>query len=184
LGTGEGANVTIHYYPLTWLMSTFQTGLVGNLMPDDVLVHEMVHALRMMSGLVLTMNMSTLSHTQRWGNTEEFYATLAANIYISERNSAGGRGQPLRGNVGPVSQFAALTGEEAKSKNFVQTYRSELDTLCFEMIGFTHGGGQKGLANVPAPFNPIRDILAEHEEMRLKMYGGFDFAPGGLTLSH
>ena len=165
LGTGEGANVTIHYHPMTWLLNSFRTGLPGNLMPDDVLVHELVHALRMMSGKVLTMNLSTLDHTRRWGNAEEFYGVLVANIYISERNSSDRRGQPLRGNSGPISQFSALTGEEAKSKNFTQTYRSQIKSLCDEMIGLTHGGGQKGLASVPADFNPIRDLLAEEEDV-------------------
>jgi len=183
LGTGEGANVTIHYHPLTWLLSSFRTGLVGNLMPDDVLVHELVHALRMMSGMVLPINLNVLDHTRRWGNTEEFYGVLVANIYISERNSIEQRGQPLRGNVGPISQFSALTGEEAKSKNFTQTYRSQIKSLCDEMIGLTHGGGQKGLANVPAAFNPVRELLAEEEALRARMYGG-GFDIHGLTLSH
>jgi len=183
LGTGEGANVTIHYHPMTWLLNSFQTGLVANLMPDDVLVHELVHVLRMMSGRVLTMNLSTLDHTRRWGNIEEFYGVLVANIYISERNSTDRRGQPLRGNAGPISQYAALSGEEAKSKNFAKTYRSQIKSLCDEMIGLTHGGGRQGLAGVPADFNPIRDLLAEEDELRAKMYGhGFDIH--GLTLSH
>lgn len=183
LGTGEGANVTVHYHPMTWLLNSFRTGLPGNLMPDDVLVHELMHALRMMSGKVLTMNLSTLDHTRRWGNTEEFYGILVANIYVSERNSTSPRGQPLRGNVGPINQFSPLTGEEAKSKNFTQTYRPQIESLCDEMIGLTHGGGRKGLANVPAGFNPIRDLLAEQDELRARMYGG-GFDIHGLTLSH
>ena len=66
LGTGEGANVTIHYHPLTWLMDSLRTGMIGKLMPDDVLLHELVHALRMMSGQAVTLDLGTLRHTQRW----------------------------------------------------------------------------------------------------------------------
>jgi hypothetical protein len=183
LGTGEGANVTIHYHPLTWLLSSFRTGLVGNLMPDDVLVHELVHALRMMSGMVLPINLNVLDHTRRWGNTEEFYGVLVANIYISERNSVERRGQPLRGNVGPVDQFSPLTGQEARSEVFHQTYKSTIKAFCDEMLGLTHGGGQHGLQHVPAPFNPIRDLLQEEDALRAKMYGG-GFDIHGLTLSH
>jgi hypothetical protein len=183
LGTGEGANVTIHYHPLTWLLGSFRTGLVGNLMPDDVLVHELVHALRMMSGMVRPINLSTLYHTRRWGNSEEFYGVLVANIYISERNSIERRGQPLRGNVGPVDQFSPLTGQEARSQAFLQTYKSTIKALCDEMLGLTHGGGQHGLQHVPPSFNPIRDLLQEEDELRAKMYGG-GFDIHGLTLSH
>lgn len=183
LGTGEGANVTIHYHPMTWMLSSFRTGLVGNLMPDDVLIHELMHALRMMNGQVLTMDLGTLDHTRRWGNTEEFYGVLLANIYISERNSAGPRNQPLRGNVGPADKFSPLTGEEARSKTFCQTYKATLEALCAEMLGLTHGGGRTGLQHVPAPFNPIRDLIQEQDELRARMYGG-GFDIHGLTLSH
>ncbi len=137
----------------------------------------------MMSGKVVTMNLSTLDHTRRWGNTEEFYGVLVANIYISERNSSSPRNQPLRGNVGPADKFSPLSGEEARSKVFCQTYRSTIKALCDEMLGLTHGGGQSGLQHVPAPFNPIRDLLQEEDELRARMYGG-GFDIHGLTLSH
>jgi hypothetical protein len=183
LGTGAGANVTIHYHPVTWLLNSIRTGLVSNLLPDDVLVHELMHALRMMSGKVLTMNLDTLDHTRRWANIEEFYGILVANIYISERNSTDRRGQPLRGNSGSVDQFSPLTGVEAHSKVFCQTYKSAIKALCDEMVGLTHGGGQHGLQHVPASFNPIRDLIQEEDDLRARMYGGGGDIHG-LTLSH
>jgi hypothetical protein len=172
LGSGEGANVTIQYHPLTWLEDTLRTGRVGNLLPDDVLLHELVHALRMMHGMVQTLDMGNTDHTAKYGNTEEFYAVLIANIYISERNAKEGRGQALRGNVGPVSQFQALTGPEAQSKIFYERYKPSIKKLCNEMMGLCHGGGFKGLKDVPSPFNPIRDCEEEGEALRQKYYGG------------
>lgn len=59
LGSGGGANVTIFYMPITWLLDTFQTRRIGNLLPDDVLVHEMLHGLRMMLGLMEPLSMDT-----------------------------------------------------------------------------------------------------------------------------
>ncbi len=172
LGTGTGSNTTIQYHPMPWLMETFRTGRVGNVMPDDVLFHELVHALRMMSGMVEPMDMGNADHTARYGNTEEFYAVLITNIYLSERNAKENRGQALRGNVGPIEQFQPLTGQEAQSKMFYERYKPSIQKLCREMIGFTHGGGVAGLKDVPAPFNPIRDCEEESEMLRQKYYGG------------
>lgn len=181
LGTGEGSNVTVHYSPLTWLEDTLRTGRVSNFMPDDVLYHELFHALRIMHGIVQTMDMGNSDHTARYGNTEEFYAVLVTNIYLSERNSKEGRGQALRGNVSGLDKFQALSGPESQSKIFYERFKPSIQSLCREMIGFTSGGGVKGMRHVPAPFNPIRECEEEGEQLRAKYYGGLglpDFPTG------
>lgn len=172
LGTGYGANVTIQYHPMMWLMDSLKTGKVGNLMPDDVLVHELLHALRMMNGLISTMDLGDPNHSTLFGNTEEFYALLVANIYVSERNGKEGRGQPLRGNISTPEKFQPLVGVKADSKTFYTTHKSVIETLCMDMIGLCHGGGFKGLMHSPAGFNPIRDCEEEKEALRMKYYGG------------
>ncbi|MCZ2146858.1 MAG: hypothetical protein LC126_03675 [Bryobacterales bacterium] len=173
LGTGDGSNVTIRYDALTWLMGPMQTGRIGNLMPDDVLVHELLHALRMMMGLVNLLDMGNDDHTRRFGNTEEFYALMVANIFVSERNAKYKTNQPLRGNIGPVSEFKTLTGSE--SRTFYQRHKGLIDKFSNEMLGLTHGGGMTGLIHSPAAFNPLREAQQDFEALQQKYYGG---APG------
>ncbi|MBV6430775.1 MAG: hypothetical protein IANPNBLG_00894 [Bryobacteraceae bacterium] len=172
-GTGEGSNVTIRYDALTWMMGPVQTGRIGNLMPDDVLVHELLHALRMMMGLVNTLDMGNEDHTRRFGNTEEFYALIVANIFVSERNAKYKTNQPLRGNIGPVSEFKALTDSE--SRTFYERHKGLIKKFSNEMLGLVHGGGMKGLIHSPAAFNPLREAQEEFEALQQKYYGG---APG------
>lgn len=150
-------------------MDLLRTGMIGKLMPDDALLHELVHTLRMMSGQATTLDLGALRYTQRWGNTEELYAVLIANTYVSERNGRYGSRQPLRGNVGPVDQFTPLSADKARSQVFLKTYRPLLKELCDQMIGLTHGGGQTGVQHAPAEFNPIRDYLKEWDDLRTRM---------------
>jgi hypothetical protein len=171
IGTGEGSNVTIEYNPITWIVETLRTGHIGNFLPDDVLVHELTHGLRMLEGLILTNDMGNSDDTQRFGNTEEFYALLVANIYVSERNKQMGMSQPLRGNISAPNRFLALTGTESLSKQFYADHKSLIDRLRSEMIGFTHGGGLRGLQSSPAAFNPIREAEQAADDLRLRMYG-------------
>ena len=171
VGTGEGSNVTILYHPHVWMLDSYRTGHVGNVMPDDALVHELMHGLRMMSGLLLTNQMEDNSQTARYENTEEFYALLVANIYVSELNKKSGRGQKLRGNISAPNKFVSLTPDEAISQSFYQSHKDLIDRLSKEMIGLCHGGGQKGLMSVPADFNPIRDSEKFQEDLRMRMYG-------------
>lgn len=173
IGTGDGANVTILYHPSTWMQHSYRTGQIGNLMPDDVLVHELMHGLRMMEGLVLSTEMGSDSETDRFENKEEFYALLVANIYVSELNKKQGRRQALRGNISAPDRFQALVGDEAISEKFYQSHKAAVDALCNEQIGLTHGGGLKGLQHAPGDFNPIRNSTEFHDALRMKMYATF-----------
>ena len=49
VGTGKGSDVTIYFTPDTRQKSGCNTGTYGS-QPDEVLFHEMVHALRYMQG--------------------------------------------------------------------------------------------------------------------------------------
>jgi hypothetical protein len=59
-------------------------GPCAGMQDDELLVHELVHALRQMKG---TFNAIPLSKApdQNYDDVEEFYAILVANIYMSER---------------------------------------------------------------------------------------------------
>lgn len=172
MGTGGGANITIFYMPITWLVDTFQTRRIGNLLPDDVLVHEMLHGLRMMMGLMEPLSLSTAALNQRFNNTEEFYALMAGDIYVSERDKKYNMNQPLRANISVPDRFQPLTGEDARSGQFYRQFRGLVDGFCREMIGLAEGGGMGGLRYVDAEFNPVRESCEASEALRTKMYGG------------
>ncbi len=55
------------------------SGLCADL-PDEILLHEMVHALRMMQGVF-----NPVPTTGRYKNEEEFLALVIANVYISKK---------------------------------------------------------------------------------------------------
>ncbi|OAI54568.1 hypothetical protein AYO44_03220 [Planctomycetaceae bacterium SCGC AG-212-F19] len=86
LGTGVGADAFIFFRRQDWDGSDGPATL-----PDEVLFHEMVHALRIMGGKSCYRLPVGLRQYQ---TEEEFFAILLANIYISEK--AQGAAVPLR----------------------------------------------------------------------------------------
>lgn len=169
VGTGAGSNVTVRYDMMTWLTKALQTGQVQNLMPDDVLVHELLHALRMQAGKIRLLDMGNASHNQKYGNREEFLAMMVADIYVSERNAKYGANQALRANIGPVSGFQAMSNAEAAA--FYLAHKDAIDRFSNEMTGLVHGGGAQGLIHSPARFNPLRDAQQAFDALRRRMAG-------------
>jgi hypothetical protein len=98
-GTGRGISAHIWFTPDHW------NGSRGpGSRPDEVLIHEMVHALRMMEGKTVG------AVTKGIGNfdlLEEFFAVLFANIFMSEK--AAGSVAPLRLDH---HKFAALANPD------------------------------------------------------------------------
>jgi len=85
-GTGVGTDAFIFFRRQDW------DGSDGpGTLPDEVLFHEMVHALRMMGGKSCTRAPVGLPQYQ---TEEEFFAILLANIHVSEK--AQGEEVPLR----------------------------------------------------------------------------------------
>lgn len=94
-GTGTGSDVEVHYTPNATLpacpprtstpVGCRPTWLGVDLMsPDDLLVHELVHALRMLRG----QSDCIPTRQEDYDNEEEFFAVLVANIYVSEKGNA------------------------------------------------------------------------------------------------
>jgi hypothetical protein len=133
-GTGSGSDVVIHITPLDHVLSL---AIPGD-WPDEVLLHECVHALRMQKGKNLCLGLD-----EGYDTVEEFYAILIANIYRSEC-----RRRELRAHHGPkVPLRAPLTNEGA----FYARWKAEIDQLVKEMPQLC-----KALAAVRCAFNPIR----------------------------
>ena len=86
-----GSDSVIWFEPQTYTDPMFRDvwDRHGIIRPEDILLHELVHALRIMRGIFVW---KTMAH--KYDKVEEFYAILLANIYASEM----GRSGDLRGD--------------------------------------------------------------------------------------
>jgi hypothetical protein len=90
-GSGRGLedDVIIMFSPEFWgPTGTFEIRFPGD-EPDEVLFHELVHAIRTMRGITYFMPVDS-----GYANEEEYLAVVIANIYISSKNA----GARLRGD--------------------------------------------------------------------------------------
>jgi hypothetical protein len=75
MGTGEGSNVNIRFS-----VGTVPVGGPGA-QPDEVLCHELVHALRMTQGKFNPI--PTDDNIRKYDSEEEFLAVVTTNVYMS-----------------------------------------------------------------------------------------------------
>lgn len=122
---------------------------------DEVLFHELVHAFR---GVSKKWNKVRLgAGLVRYDDTEEFYAVLITNIYISDRSNKIKTG--LRADhksLNPLqADLAAPFGFFASS--------SQVLPLVRQFVTENHGMAIM-LAHADAPFNPIADYVASPDK--------------------
>jgi hypothetical protein len=97
VGSGRGAKVQIFYSP-----ERLKTKTAGFL-PDEVLYHEMVHAVRALKGLqTLGFSMKTKNG---YDNMEEFVAVVVTNVYMSEKKQTQLRSGHGRGVLTEPEKF-------------------------------------------------------------------------------
>jgi hypothetical protein len=91
IGTGVGSGSDLEFSPESWgpSRSSCYQGEYGSL-PDEVLFHEMIHALRNLQG----RRNPWPTEDKDYGNEEEFLAIVATNVYISAKG-----GTQLRANA-------------------------------------------------------------------------------------
>jgi hypothetical protein len=77
IGTGMGTDVRIWFTPAMWADKSRGPASA----PDEVLLHELIHASRQVSGV------SRRDHVGKYTNEEEFIAIMIDNIYLSEKTS-------------------------------------------------------------------------------------------------
>jgi hypothetical protein len=133
-GSGHGSDTVIWFTPQDYI----KTDTLPGGRPDEVLLHEMVHALRMEMGLNLCLGMD-----DGFDTVEEFYAILIANIYRSECGY-----QTLRANHDGKKMLAAPFTDDGR---FYKQWKDKVDTLIHQMRDLCNA-----LAAVPCAFNPIR----------------------------
>jgi hypothetical protein len=106
---------------------------------DDTLLHELVHAMRFVRGLICRRPLG-----DGWQDSEEFLAVTITNMYLSEK----GKESALRGDYGRT--FKPLTdpgGFAFRYKELLQQFRDEMPDLAGK------------LASVNCRFNPMRDYV-------------------------
>jgi hypothetical protein len=123
--------------------------------PDQVLLHELVHAGRVVGHQVNTIKLTGLMAA--YDNEEEFFAVVVANIYMSEKGV-------------PVTFLRAshrLTGVLSSAKTASEVFLFADDNYrLIEKFCAQHPTLSTMLKDVQAPFNPIR---AYYEARALKL---------------
>lgn len=151
-GTGTGSSTIVHYVPQDWPMyNSIKPGEDR----DEVLLHELVHALRSMRGQLLCAATpqpqisASKGTTVQYDTFEEFVAILVTNIYRSENKRPNLRldHQGFRPLPTELTTSNGFRGMFAKQ---ISKMVNEMGLLCFD------------LAQVNCQFNPLR------EEMRAR----------------
>ena len=150
-GTGEGSDVKIYFTPLPSGGSSCGGGAYGSL-PDEVLFHELVHALRAMQGKLNAI--PTEGGLRGYNNEEEFLAVVASNVYISAKPSkqlrADHRGhQPLK----PPRDTSAGFLADPETRDLMKLYQLTWRPTFQELASAGH--------SLRPVFNPFRQLEDE-----------------------
>jgi hypothetical protein len=145
VGTGRGSAVVIEYTPGMWAPgSPIATQFATPTRAQQVLLHELVHAIRMMRGLL--DRRTAQNRLAGYDDRDEFHAILITNIHCCQMGI-----HPLRRNhhgYQPLLNPAAFY-HQPHNKLMVMD-------LCREMPDIT-----RALASIVCTFNPIRDYCLE-----------------------
>jgi hypothetical protein len=135
LGTGAGSDVCLYFTSQDHLKELMAPG--GR--PDEVLLHELVHSLRIVRGLSLCQFMG-----DDYDTVEEFYAILISNTYRSECGY-----RTLR-----ASHFGKTNLVDTDDTRFYARYKDKIDFFLGQMQPLC-----RSIAAVQCGFNPIRRAL-------------------------
>ncbi len=145
VATGGGSNTLLYFTPGEWGKSGCDSGCVASA-PDEVFLHELVHAQRDMQGVANPV--PTLDANYK--NEEEFLAIVVANVYISAKG-----GTQFRATYRTCQ---ALWSPLNTSKGFVDDRNNSwlLTQHAFSEWRPVFGA----LASLKAPkFNPFREFV-------------------------
>ena len=137
----------IWYEPEAWSHPPVKASIdpANHFHADDVLFHELVHALRMMRGLM------DLSKIRDWDNIEDLNAIMLTNIY----NSSNNRNGDLRGDHGlpfrVLGNSPMYPTKQIDESLFYNLYSTDIDRLCLSLLDLC-----SGVARVSCRWNPLR----------------------------
>jgi hypothetical protein len=146
-GSGSGTDVDVHFTDAIWGASGCSGGVYGSL-PDEVLIHEMVHGLRAMLGLF--NRVPTDDAHKGYKNEEEFFSIVVANTYISAKGSTQLRADH-NGFTALATALSTSTGflRDAENARLVKKLTLGAGTLPHDV----------SLATA-LTFNPIAELMA------------------------
>jgi Effector protein len=147
-GTGKGSDVTIKFTPSIYGQSwCHPEGTYGS-KSDEVLFHEMIHALRMMQGKY--NQIPTGDRFYGYENEEEYLAIIATNVYMSAN---GVDNDGLRGGhdghyaLQPPLNTSAGFLADPPNRKLMNIYR------------LVWADAFLAIASVDAAFNPFRELV-------------------------
>ena len=151
-GVGGGANALI-FYSSFWFDARKNRAATPGVPPDEVLFHEMVHASRIMRGVV------NKESVKRYDNLEEFIAIILTNIFRSEKGLT-----TFSGNHG----HDVLQGADAE--NFLDNPQ-KLDvppTVAIQHFQMFQQDYYNDLASLPPPpkYNWVRHTTSHRESQQ------------------
>jgi hypothetical protein len=150
-GTGLGSDVHLHFNPdqkdvVSGRVTSCFTSILGSL-PDQVLFHEMIHALRYMKALDL--GKPTYGNLEGYDDDEEFLAIVITNVYMSAWGL-----KEFRANHDGYKKASYQTSADFLSE------ADNLKTLTDNYVDFADV--YQLLALIPgsvAAFNPFRELI-------------------------
>jgi hypothetical protein len=126
------------------------------LLPDEVLFHELVHALRGTSAQYMSL-IPLSGGLKRYESREEFIAVLVTNIYITDPTKKSKSGL-RRDHIQNTPLEKGLDGSFEFYRSARNAY-AQIAQFCNENHGFT-----KALASVKTRFNPIAAYYQDKEK--------------------
>lgn len=143
-GTGKGADTIVNFSPGQWGPGAKYQG--PGYQPDEVLIHEMIHAARIMRGVAYMMPVN-----QGYENEEEYLSVVISNIYISDKTKGTGA---LRADhereahvlLQPEKFLSNVQGVNLSPITLIERFRLRTERF------------YKDLAAVKTRFNPIRQF--------------------------
>lgn len=155
IGDGTGSDTIVNFTPAMWVSSDVAAAFGAanaagpGVRKDEILLHEMVHGMRQMTGTSLC---SATPDNPGLDTVEEFMAIVISNMYRSENNMPGLRADhwgfvPLSGDLSDSQAFIDKDKDKPTSnyKRLLQLKREHPD-LC------------SNLKKVPSTFNPFKLI--------------------------
>jgi len=157
-GTGEGADSVVIFSPETWDTPEAKKVFTGpGTAKDEILFHEMVHALRLMTGTLHAMPVS-----QGYEHEEEYLAIVLTNVYMSEKRQTDFRARHTRPNIKlqqPEKFLDNVQGVDLPPIVMIERFR------------LSNPGFYKAYADIPASsaaFNPVREFRERDRAGKIK----------------
>jgi hypothetical protein len=168
-GTGGGSDAEIHYSPEILTQDSPARALANANAdpkakkwgpyatdPDDVLLHELIHAMRDLQGL--NEGIQTTGPDAKYDDDEEFLAILISNIAVTEKDPYA---DLRRDHFGSTK----LPDEEATSEGFLSNTDQTDNLFWVEFLAAEEWALFNLIAASPfAAFNPIREYITHPEK--------------------